>query len=699
MKLRLSLLSLLLLFFSANALSQDAPKKWAIDPVLSSSMFDPNNTYIPGQLPLIVDNYVHPNTQPRIVQTPYEMIVVSPSQRVLPRTNVSQTEVTITVHPLNPNLLFGSSNAISFSGSAFTFISEGVYVSTNGGVNWFGTDTIQSPPTTGNHGGDPAPCIDINGNFIMTHLGYTSAGMFGNGSTNSGVNWSSNYPIQTGSQDKNMGCSDDDPQSPYNGRSYVAWVQFSSGYPARISITSNSGVNWTVPVTPITPQSGYIVRGTDITVGPGGVVYACWGNGSTGNGVEDFLSFVKSTDGGLTWTGANNVVDMNGLLVFGTGFAPYGIRMNSFPRIAVDKTGGPRHGWIYIATSQRNLAPAGSDADIVLIRSSNGGANWMPTVRVNQDPLNNGKLQFFNAVAVDDSGGVNIIYFSNTNTASDSAQVIVARSMDGGNTFTEIQLSDHTFRPRAVTLSGIATGYAGDYIGITAKGNKVHGLWMSNHSGTHQAWHAAITLNGVPANNIACGPFLSLPPAVQVGTPVNVKGRLRNIGTANQTNIPVKFFVNNVEQTPALNLNLNSYQTDSVTKVWTPSVSGTYELKFVSALATDNNRNNDTVKATVSVFTGITSTGEVPKTFSLSQNFPNPFNPVTNISFGLPKNSFVKITLYDILGKELKVILNENKAAGTYTIDIDASEFVSGVYFYKIEAGDFTDVKKMMLVK
>jgi hypothetical protein len=64
---------------------------------------------------------------------------------------------------------------------------------------------------------------------------------------------------------------------------------------------------------------------------------------------------------------------MNGLLVFGTGFAPYGIRMNSFPRIAVDNTGGPRNGWIYVVASGKNIAPLGSDADIVMWKSTNGG--------------------------------------------------------------------------------------------------------------------------------------------------------------------------------------------------------------------------------------------------------------------------------------------------------------------------------------
>ncbi|MCX6164743.1 MAG: sialidase family protein, partial [Ignavibacteriae bacterium] len=106
----------------------------------------------------------------------------------------------------------------------------------------------------------------------------------------------------------------------------------------------------------------------------------------------------------VTFTGTQNAFPMSGLLVFGASFGSYGIRMNSFPRIDVDRSGGPRNGWIYIVVSQKNLAPAGTDPDIVLHRSTDGGTTWSAGIRVNQDPLNNGKYQFFNAVNVDEYG-------------------------------------------------------------------------------------------------------------------------------------------------------------------------------------------------------------------------------------------------------------------------------------------------------
>jgi photosystem II stability/assembly factor-like uncharacterized protein len=97
---------------------------------------------------------------------------------------------------------------------------------------------------------------------------------------------------------------------------------------------------------------------------------------------------------------------------------------------------------------------------------------------------------------------------------------------------------------------------------------------------------------------------------------------------------------------------------------------------------------------------------EIPKSFFLEQNYPNPFNPVTSIKFALPKASMVKLVIYDLLGKEVAALVNEMRQPGIYNEMFDASNLASGVYFYKIDVrqagsstGDFTDVKKMVLIK
>jgi len=95
----------------------------------------------------------------------------------------------------------------------------------------------------------------------------------------------------------------------------------------------------------------------------------------------------------------------------------------------------------------------------------------------------------------------------------------------------------------------------------------------------------------------------------------------------------------------------------------------------------------------------ITINNEMPKQFNLSQNYPNPFNPVTNITFDLPKESTVKLTVYDALGKEVIVLVNQNLQAGSYKADWNASDYPSGIYFYKLEAGSFVETKKMILKK
>jgi hypothetical protein len=89
----------------------------------------------------------------------------------------------------------------------------------------------------------------------------------------------------------------------------------------------------------------------------------------------------------------------------------------------------------------------------------------------------------------------------------------------------------------------------------------------------------------------------------------------------------------------------------------------------------------------------------VPKSYTLSQNYPNPFNPSTNIKFSIPKSGIVKLTIFDITGKVVATLVDEQLNSGSYTYDFDASNIASGVYFYKLQTDGFTDVKKMLLVK
>ncbi|MBS1550567.1 MAG: S8 family peptidase [Bacteroidetes bacterium] len=127
---------------------------------------------------------------------------------------------------------------------------------------------------------------------------------------------------------------------------------------------------------------------------------------------------------------------------------------------------------------------------------------------------------------------------------------------------------------------------------------------------------------------------------------------------------------------------------------------GVNMIRFKAVSGFGNNLYLDNI-CKVNGTTGISGSlnTEIPGEYSLSQNYPNPFNPVTNVEFVIPKFGLVSLKIYDILGKEVATLVNENLQPGTYKYNFDASNLASGVYFYRIKAGDFIQTKSMMLLK
>lgn len=407
--------------------------------------------------------------------------------RLYPST-VTQTEPVIAVSPLDSNLLFVSAATINTSNA---FRSEGVYVSTNGGTIWRGTDTCTGQLIS-NHGGSPGVMIHPGGRFILTHNGLVFPGIYSHYSTDQGLSWSNAYTISSDqAEDKGSSGMDDHASSPFYGRLYVAWVRLLIPFPLSFAYSTNAGSSWTAPAAVNgTPPSR--CSGGSIATARDGTVYVSWaGMTATTPLIEDFAGFAFSTDGGASWSVTQNAFDMNG--INGTLPEKGNIRVNGLPQIVVDNSGGARDGWLYIVTTQRNLPPAGSDPDIILYRSTNRGATWSQGIRVNQDALNNGKIQYFPAMDVDSFGGINIIYYDDRFTTSDSAEVIYARSIDGGNSWTERVISEHRFKPKPII--GGASNYQGDHIAIKASGTKLYASWMDDFSGIYQIWMAILHLS------------------------------------------------------------------------------------------------------------------------------------------------------------------------------------------------------------
>jgi hypothetical protein len=146
-------------------------------------------------------------------------------------------------------------------------------------------------------------------------------------------------------------------------------------------------------------------------------------------------------------------------------------------------------------TGQKDLLPAGNDPDIILYRSTDQGTSWSAGIRVNQDALNNNKTQYFPAIHVDQFGAVNVLFYDDRNTSSDSTGVTLARSKDGGDTWTEYPVSDHNFHPEPI--GGLGQGYQGDNIDLTSNDSTLWPVWMDNVSGIYQIWTAPINFTAL----------------------------------------------------------------------------------------------------------------------------------------------------------------------------------------------------------
>jgi hypothetical protein len=418
-------------------------------------------------------------------------ITIYPNFRPKPTTNTAQSEMSVDIHPTNNNIIFASANASNWPVS--TIYGTGVYWSLDASTNWTGFDI----PPFGSNSGDPVSVIGLDGKFYENYI----SGPGGQGvavSTNNGVNWNT-YTVapNPGSlADKNHFMVDKHPTSPNLHRAYCVWTDFGGALDGEVVLrySTNFGQTWTSSINisgSLTPLSSAFAQGANVQTGPNGEVYvtyaiydANWLDG------EDAIGFSKSTDGGITWTHLRAYNQIN----FGirTGSLPgKGMRANSFPSMAVDRSGGPHNGTIYITWPQRGVTPAGSDPDVVFIKSTNGGSTWTTPARVNDDALNNGKDQIFPWCTVDQATGqLMLVFYDSRNVPNSQAEVFVARSVNGGATFDNFAVSDQPFVLDAI--SGYGGNYAGDYIGIAAYDDVAYPYWMSEETGNPQGWMAKV---------------------------------------------------------------------------------------------------------------------------------------------------------------------------------------------------------------
>jgi hypothetical protein len=412
-----------------------------------------------------------------VFQTTAQQVV-----RITDPAAINPAEVSIAINPKNPDNMIAASFQIGHPPGPRAGSSH--YVTFDGGKTW---KTVPTPNPSKLVQGDDVVAFSSDGVAYHAHLSFDGIrqqrplraenGMIVNVSKDGGNTWSDGTAavnhINTviPFEDKPGLVVDNAPGSPSRGNVYLAWTRFdvygstNPEHRSQIYFTrsTDQGQTFSMPfrisdVGGDCVDSDNTVEGAVPAVGPGGQVYIVWA-GPLG------LVFDKSVDGGLSFGKDKVISDMPG----GWDFSIDGLtRANGMPVTGVDLSDGPNKGTIYVNwIDARN-----GDLDVFLMSSRNGGDTWSNPIRVNDDPLKNGKVQFFTWMAVDPvDGSVNIMFYDRRDSDGTQTGVTLARSVDGGKSFVnhKVDLPPFAINSRV---------FFGDYGGISAYGGRVVPVFM-----------------------------------------------------------------------------------------------------------------------------------------------------------------------------------------------------------------------------
>ncbi len=376
-------------------------------------------------------------------------------------------EVSIAINPRHPNNLVAGANINNY------------YYSFDGGISWINKEISDSKNGVW---GDPVLIFDNKGAAYFFHLSRptnsqwidrivcqrsTDGGMtYGDPGTFMGLN-----PPKK--QDKPWACVDNS-NSKWRDNIYVTWTQFDAYDSHRpedlsnimFSYSSDAGSTWSDALR-INKVSGDCVDSSNTTegavpcVGPNGEIYVSWS-------VHDKLYFDRSLDGGTTWLDDDIIA---GKQYGGWVYDIEGIfRCNGLPVTQCDISNSPYKGTIYINYSDKTNGE--KDVDVFVIKSADAGNTWSDPIRVNDDPLGNGRQQFMSWMSVDPvTGSINIIYYDRRNYEDLNTDVYLARSTDGGTTFENLKISESPFVP-------VKSVFFGDYIGVNSYNDFTACIWQ-----------------------------------------------------------------------------------------------------------------------------------------------------------------------------------------------------------------------------
>ena len=360
-----------------------------------------------------------------------------------------------------------------------------------------------------------------------------------------------------------------------------------------------------------------------------------------------------------------------------------------------------------------------------LHRSTDSGESWTNLNDNNLDPLH-----YFTNILITSSGEIYVIGRSEKRTSEGDIlySYDISYSNDDGNTWIRknnnglppyIVIDSVTYRRIIITSVALGTDgtlYAGTNCGIYHSTNGGDDWLLSSNYNGQVCYDLAVSSDGsIFATASTNGIFKSTDNGVTWNQVGDMYGSLNKVGTSYISidkivcnPITNHLFVSGGGLGPGL------YRSDDLGETWHEmlnnihlhcllrdfAVNPTTEIVFVGLIVhTNNGREIFTVYRSIEQTMPLEKPEYIPTTYSLSQNYPNPFNPTTIIQYSIPKDEFVKLTVYDITGKVVKELVSGHKAAGRYSVEFNASSYSSGTYYYKIEAGEYKNIQKMMLIK
>jgi hypothetical protein len=584
-------------------------------------------------------------------------------------------------NPINPLWLFFGVNASP----------QNARGTTNGGLNWY----LNNPMYPGGTCCDP--WATHTGNGVLIYASGVS-GQYIYRSTNNGLNWSSAI-LSVSGVDRNHVSAEYTGNGPYANYVYACIT------PGNFGRSTDAGLTWTTTFNPSNSLPGcYIAVGPNGSTDGGCVIYVTNTGSDFGNRVYNFY---RSTNGGSNFTLMSSQSGWAGFVGFHTGsrHTINNARTAPHPKIAMDNSNGPFRGRLYHVHASNDPPGNGNKPDIWLRYSTDQGATWSARVRVNDNPNPQLSDQWFPEIFCERTTGKLYIhwYDDRSNPATFQTDLYATYTTDGGQTFAPSQrLNNQTFTFPNPACS--PNCYRGDYTTMMANNPKVgFSVWSDHRNATAMnmgsyfpdfAMRVNPTSVGINGSGDSAFVFVSVPAVKLYSDTAIFSATVTPPPTGSITLTLLNKTSNTVQNI------LTSYPDSLRLRIKTSDgvPDGSYTVRVLG-----NGPNGTPVHerfVTVNVgFVGIVNNSEIPKEFSLSQNYPNPFNPSTKIVYNIPKQSHVRLVVYDILGKEITTLVNELTNAGSYEIDWDASPMPSGVYFYKIEAGNYTAIKKMILIK